>query len=293
MSPANPEQGESLSLSAAKRIDEVCVRFEAVWNEGQAPRIEDFLGDLEGGEREALLCQLLRVELDLRLQRGDVPAIGDYLSRFPGHENLLREEVVLRVARAAGAPPAQETIRPEGDGAGLETPGPVAATVPEVVVPGYEVRGLLGRGGMGEVFRAHDPAFDRPLALKVMLAELAHRPEAESRFVAEARITGRLQHPGIPPVHEIGRLDDGRPFLAMKLIEGRTLHELLEERSTRSRDLPRFVAIFGQVCQAVGYAHLQGVIHRDLKPQNIMVGAFGEVQVMDWGLAKVRASGGA
>src|SRR5262249_55465559 len=88
------------------------------------------------------------------------------------------------------------------------------------------------------------------------------------------------------PVHEVGRLDDGRPFLAMKLIEGRTLHELLDERPGPASELPRFVAIFGQICHAVGYAHSRGVLHRDLKPRNVMVGAFGEVQVMDWGLAK-------
>src|SRR5204863_9053055 len=96
-----------------------------------------------------------------------------------------------------------------------------------------------------------------------------------------------LQHPAIPPVHEIGRLDDGRPFFAMKLIEGRTLEHLLRDRPSPAHDLPRFVAVFGQVCQALAYAHSQGVLHRDLKPQNVMVGAFGEVQVMDWGLAKI------
>src|SRR5581483_10066840 len=108
-----------------------------------------------------------------------------------------------------------------------------------------------------------------------------------ARFVAEAQITGQLQHPGIPAVHELGTLPDGRPFLAMKLVKGRTLHELLKERTDPAQERGRFVAVFEQVCQAVGYAHAHRVIHRDLKPGNIMVGAFGEVQVMDWGLAKV------
>src|SRR5262249_49638115 len=110
------------------------------------------------------------------------------------------------------------------------------------------------------------------------------------RFLDETRLTGRLQHPGIPPVHEQGTLDDGRPYFTMKLIRGRTLDTLLKERASPLDDLPRFVTIFGQVCQTVAYAHSQGVIHPDLKPHNIMVGAFGEVQVMDWGLAKVLAS---
>src|SRR5262249_26806859 len=109
---------------------------------------------------------------------------------------------------------------------------------------------------------------------------------AARRFLDEARITAQLQHPGIPPVHEIGELPDGRPFLAMKLIKGRTLDELLDDATA---DRGSRVAAFEPVCQGVAYAHSRGVIHRDLKPHNVMVGAFGEVQVMDWGLAKFRA----
>jgi tetratricopeptide (TPR) repeat protein len=109
--------------------------------------------------------------------------------------------------------------------------------------------------------------------------------------VEEARITAQLQHPGIPPVHEVGALPDGRPFLAMKLIRGHTLADLLRARPDPSHDRGRFVSVFEGVCQAVGFAHAHGVIHRDLKPHNVMVGRFGEVQVMDWGLAKVLRSG--
>ncbi len=142
---------------------------------------------------------------------------------------------------------------------------------------------------MGAVLRAIDIDLQRPLAIKIMLrkGDLAQ----EARFLDEARITGQLQHPGIPPVHEIGRLADGRPFFAMKLIEGHTLAALLRERATPQTDLPRFLKIFEQIAQTLAYAHSQGVIHRDLKPSNVMVGAFGEVQVMDWGLAR-RLRGG-
>src|SRR5262249_42897867 len=101
------------------------------------------------------------------------------------------------------------------------------------------------------------------------------------RFVRESKITARLPHPGIPPVHSLGTLADGSPFLAMKLIVGRTLADEM-----KSADRPRLLQAFLQVCQAVGFAHSRGIVHRDLKPANIMVGAFGEVQVMDWGLAK-------
>jgi tetratricopeptide (TPR) repeat protein len=149
----------------------------------------------------------------------------------------------------------------------------------------YQLEQELGRGGMGVVYCAIDLPMQRRLAIKVMLAP-AQATALERRFLDEARITGQLQHPGIAPVHEIGRIDDGRAFFAMKLIEGHTIAALLKARSSVSEDLPRFLAIFGQLCQTLAFVHSRGMLHRDLKPSNIMVGAFGEVQVMDWGLAK-------
>lgn len=154
-------------------------------------------------------------------------------------------------------------------------------------IPGYELLDLIGQGGMGVVYRVRDLRLSRQVAVKVLNARYAAHSAASDRFRSEAQITGQLQHPGIPAVHELGALSDGRPFLAMKLVKGRTLQALLEERPNPQHDLGRFIAIFENICHAVGYAHAHRVIHRDLKPANIMVGAFGEVQVMDWGLAKV------
>ncbi len=154
------------------------------------------------------------------------------------------------------------------------------------LIAGYEILDEIAHGGMGLVLNARDMAFDRDVAIKVLLPEARNYPEAVARFAIEARITGRLQHPGIPPVHQLGKLSDGSPFLAMKLIRGRTLAELLKKRATPAEELTRFIQVFEQICQAVGFAHASEIIHRDLKPANIMVGAFGEVQVMDWGLAK-------
>src|SRR5262249_39524000 len=141
------------------------------------------------------------------------------------------------------------------------------------------------RGGMGIVLRGRDPDLNRTLAIKVLLDKYVGNADVERRFLEEVQVTAQLQHPGVPPVHEVGRLDDGRPFFAMKLVKGRTLAELLKERRDLPENLPRFLA----VCQTLAYAHARGIIHRDLKPSNIMVGAFGEIQVMDWGLAKVIA----
>ncbi|MCS6976399.1 MAG: serine/threonine-protein kinase, partial [Gemmatales bacterium] len=161
-------------------------------------------------------------------------------------------------------------------------------------IPDYLLLDEIGRGGMGIVYRARDLRLERYVAIKILNTG---REAAAERFRAEAKITGQLQHPGIPAVHELGELPDGRPFLAMKLVEGRTLAELLKEQfpspdrqvggQINPANRGRLITIFEQICHAVGYAHAHRVIHRDLKPSNVMVGSHGEVQVMDWGLAKV------
>jgi tetratricopeptide (TPR) repeat protein len=182
-----------------------------------------------------------------------------------------------------------DATRSAVDPAATNTDDPAAHT--PAVAPTAAGRYVLGdeiaHGGMGTVYRATDAAFGREVAIKVLQERFAPDSGTARRFADEARITGQLQHPGIPPAHDLGTLPDGRPFLAMKLIKGRTLDQLLAARPDAAADRGRFLAIYEQVCQAIAYAHSRGVIHRDLKPANVMVGAFGEVQVMDWGLAKV------
>ena len=156
----------------------------------------------------------------------------------------------------------------------------------------YQLIGEIARGGMGSVLKGRDVDLGRDLAVKIILEEHRDHPEMARRFVEEAQIGGQLQHPGIVPVHEIGRFPDGRLYIAMKLVRGRTLAALMESRKGPADDRPRFLSVFEQVCQTMAYAHSRGVIHRDLKPSNVMVGGFGEVQVMDWGLAKVLNQGG-
>jgi serine/threonine protein kinase len=151
----------------------------------------------------------------------------------------------------------------------------------------YSLGAEIARGGMGVIYRATDAVLGRELAVKVLHEKYGSLSDAALRFAFEARITGQLQHPSIPPVHDLGTLSDGRPFLAMKLIKGQTLDESLNDRPDAAADHGRLVAVFEQICQALAYAHSRDVIHRDLKPANVMVGAFGEVQVMDWGLAKI------
>jgi serine/threonine-protein kinase len=152
----------------------------------------------------------------------------------------------------------------------------------------YQLLERLGSGGIGEVYLSRDPGLDRLLALKVLRAEWQGDLDMERRFQAEARITGSLQHPAIVPVHNLGRLPDGRLYFTMKVVRGRTFADILAESGGNVAEQPgAYLGVFAQVCQAVAYAHSKGVIHRDLKPENVMVGRFGEVQVMDWGLAKL------
>jgi serine/threonine-protein kinase len=157
----------------------------------------------------------------------------------------------------------------------------------------FQLFGEIARGGMGAILKARDPALGRELVVKVLLERHKDNPQLVRRFVEEAQIGGQLQHPGIVPVYDLGAFADSRPYFAMKLLKGRTLATVLEVRSTPGDDLPRLLSIFEAVCQTIAYAHARGVIHRDLKPSNVMVGSFGEVQVMDWGLAKVLPRGGA
>ena len=148
----------------------------------------------------------------------------------------------------------------------------------------FELGDELGRGGMGRVVEAWDPTLERTVAIKLPALddEVLLR-----RFLTEARITARLQHPGIVPVHELGRNEDGTHFIAMKKVAGETLGEALAAREERDWPVARRLAALVQVCHAVAFAHEQGVVHRDLKPGNVMLGAHGEVLLMDWGVARV------
>jgi tetratricopeptide (TPR) repeat protein/tRNA A-37 threonylcarbamoyl transferase component Bud32 len=189
-------------------------------------------------------------------------------------------------------PPVQpvgnvHTVTHDDTGSSFTSYGSLASELGTVIVGRYTLVEVIGEGGMGIVYRATDSVLGREVAVKVLQKRYGPESGGAQRFGDEARITSQLQHPSIPPVHELGALPDGRPFLAMKLIKGNTLDAILKYRADPVAERGRLLAVFEAVCQAVGYAHAHRVIHRDLKPANVMVGAFGEVQVMDWGLAKV------
>jgi serine/threonine protein kinase len=158
----------------------------------------------------------------------------------------------------------------------------------------YEAGPLLGQGGMGEVVLNLDHVIGRHVARKTLLPEV-RSDRTFTRFVREARVQGQLEHPSVVPVYDFGVEPDGAPFFTMKRVRGETLARVLEALSDRDADYAsrfsrhKLLAVFRQVCLAVEYAHLRGVVHRDLKPNNIMLGDFGEVYVLDWGLAKLKS----
>lgn len=157
--------------------------------------------------------------------------------------------------------------------------------VPDLSGTKYELVETLGHGGMGSVYLAHDKALDRFVALKVV-ATFALSAAAIERLSHEAKVLARLEHPGIVPVHDVGALPDGRTFYTMKFVRGQRLDAYLSDETTSAERL----RILERLCDAISFAHANGVIHRDLKPQNVMVGPFGEVLVMDWGVAKLAAA---
>ena len=193
----------------------------------------------------------------------------------------------LDASRAAGGG-ARSTILPRVEFVG---------EVPRLVVDArerFEAAKVLGRGGVGEVVLARDNDIERPVALKRLLPELEGGAEITARFVEEIRVLGRLDHPNIVPIHDVGVDPDGRYFYVMKYVEGETLEHVIERLAAGDAEyhqrysFERRTEVFLQVLHGVQYAHAQGVLHRDLKPANIMVGRFGEVVVMDWGLARSR-----
>ena len=186
---------------------------------------------------------------------------------------------------AAGAGWAELEDAPPVDDAG-------AFAEPQAGAFRYEVKALLGEGGMGQVHLCRDALIGREVALKMMLPELEGDAHVRARFLREARVQGQLEHPGIVPVHDIGVSPEGATYFTMKRVRGRTLASVVEglaagdpEASARF-SLRKLLAAFVSVCLAVDFAHGRGVLHRDLKPGNIMLGAYGEVSVLDWGLAK-------
>lgn len=244
--------------------------------------------------------------VDLFIERGwlqpeDIPHLQYFLERTPRHSSVRESELTAEGSVRGGSNNATVIVPRESPATIVdqraESNGDSAQRAPssEIKPSGrYTVQDLHAVGGMGRVWRAWDHQLHREVAIKELRPEVSKSRAIVNRFLREARLTGQLEHPGIIPVHELDAdVTDRGPFYAMRLVQGRTLHQAIEDYHAKEKTgaadamaLVNLLAAFVGACNTVAYAHSHGVIHRDLKGDNIILGDFGEVVVLDWGLAK-------
>jgi eukaryotic-like serine/threonine-protein kinase len=377
----------------SERVDALCDQFEAVWRNGPAPRIEDYLPEVETVERAALLRELVALERELRRKRGERPDAQEYCDRFPEYDgavraafataqgpggglvtrpksetgcNLLfgvlalqnnfisRDDLVATFAvwvADKGRPLAQILVDRgalDGSRRGLlealvaehlkqhggdteaslaavnslasvrddlgqlgdpELQASVAATASRRSADAdatanyaassrragerFRILRFHREGGLGRVYVARDEELGRVVALKEIRPDKVAEADLRGRFVLEAEINGGLEHPGIVPVYSLGTYEDGRPFYAMRFVDGDSFKEAIESyhkdhpaTDPSAVEFRKLLGRFIDVCEAIAFAHSKGVLHRDLKPHNVMLGRFGETLLIDWGLSK-------
>lgn len=296
--------------------DKLIEAFESAWLKGDAQPLENFLLEPTDSRYIGTLEELVHIDLEFRwkefgksneiLERP--PTVEDYLRRFPDLEEvklgLIRGEFDL-ISRFGEHVSVDDFVSRFGESVSGSELRPILESQlseinlsrqikPGVTLGRYEIVNEHGRGGFGAVWRATDTKLGRRIAVKQLGQQLASDSESRRRFISEARVTARLEHPGIVPVYDISNVQEDHAYYTMRLIQGRTMAEAIDElhqkepgsnefRLLRQRLLQSFV----DVCLTIEYAHAQGVIHRDLKPQNIIVGDYGETILLDWGLASV------
>jgi eukaryotic-like serine/threonine-protein kinase len=298
----------SLSATQAEELDRACDRFEAVWRSGERPDLPAYLIGADGAERAALARELVAIDVYWHRRSGERPGLEEYLGRLPGDTEAVQtafEEIEpaetnpsgLRAPRHRGSdivalddtnvmlPPAPigregpaELTLPSGEG--LE---PVRASV-----PGYEILGVLGRGGMGVVYKARQLGLTRIVALKMILSGAHAGADERERFRWEGEAVARLQHPNIVQIYEVGE-HDGLAYFSLEYCDGGTLADRLSGSPMNPKEAAQTAEV---LARAIHIAHQAGLIHRDLKPANVMISSDGSLKITDFGLAKNLALAG-
>jgi formylglycine-generating enzyme required for sulfatase activity len=299
---------DALPSTIMDEIERARGAFEAAWRAGQRPRIEGYLAGKGESYRAALLHAILASELDLRTLEGDSPLPDDYLKRFPADAETIRELFEERSTVTSATVTSAEKNPPDSEASSSTTTyfltgteSPLTATpradsgrapsreespdVPEVVpdrIGRYGSIRLLGQGGYGRVYLARDGELGRAVAIKVLRASLIESVEQIQGFLSEAQMAAGLKHPAIVTVHDAGQQEGVGPFIVMEYIEGQSLNALFHA----GRPAPdRLATLIARVADAVHYAHGAGLVHRDLKPGNILIDKAGEPHVTDFGMA--------
>lgn len=292
----------TLDETETSAITEVCSRFESAWEEAEEePSIESFVPpDFDQDLQGQLVQQLVLLDIQNRKKRGKDVSQQQYIAQLPSCR-----DAVASVFSQIGSNPSKSGQRkstlPRGYG---------SVTVPEQKTkPGtnslhaddessrYRATKMHARGGLGAVFSARDQELNRVVALKEILPQHSDNPRYQDKFVFEAEVTGSLEHPGIVPVYGLGRYEDNQPYYAMRFIRGHSFRDVIEKFHEENpnptagiyftREFRSLLRRLIETCNAIHFAHEHGVLHRDIKPDNVMLGDFGETLVVDWGLAKL------
>lgn len=289
--------------------------FERAWRDAEPRAIDDFLPDEDNPVFLPTLEELVHIDLEFAWKAGRtdrerkaLPLVEEYVSRFP---RLSRRDILRRLLRQEYFVRHRFGDRPAADEYGKRFPDVIDSDqeieslqkstpsrhdskfAPGDRVDRYELAREHGKGGFGLVWQADDRKLGRPVALKQLNERFASQPEFRRRFITEARVSARLEHPGIVPVYDMGNIESDAPYYTMKLVRGETLddairglHEQAMTRGERAVGRLRLLNVFLSVVRTMQYCHAHGIVHRDLKPQNIILGDYGETIILDWGLAK-------
>src|SRR5262245_44824310 len=274
-----PTGNQVVSPALVQRVDAVCDHFESAWKADQRPHLEDYLGDIPEPGQSVLLRELIVVELQYRRRGGETPVPTEYQHRFPDHTEMIgdlfcaevkRTTVDFTLPHVSLCNSTRTNMAPDG-------------TVDDPTRLGrYRITGRIGWGNFGLVYQGFDDELRRDVAIKVPQRHRISSPEDVESYIAEARTLAGLDHPGIVPVYDVGHTEDGLCYLVTKLVAGSDLRQWIQDARP---SVAVAVEIVARVAEALQHAHHRGLVHRDVKPANILLDAEGNPFLTDFGLA--------